>query len=95
MPGIPRLLARESYCWRWSKSGAAEYCACQRAMLLSERLDPTGFEALRPLLADPDPLLRSAAARALAALPPELKVQHLAPLLDDPCDWCGSTRRRV
>ncbi len=54
------------------------------ALLLSERLDPTGFEALRPLLTDPDPLLRSAAARALAVLPPELKVQHLAPLLDDP-----------
>jgi len=54
------------------------------AMLLSERLDPTGFEALRPLLTDPDPVLRSAAARALAVLPPELKVQHLVPLLDDP-----------
>ena len=54
------------------------------AMLLSERLDPTSFEALRPLLTDPDPLLRSAAARALAVLPPELKVQYLVPLLDDP-----------
>lgn len=54
------------------------------AMLLSERLNSTGFEALRPLLTDPDPLLRSTAARALVALPPELKVQHLVPLLDDP-----------
>jgi len=54
------------------------------AVLLGERLDPQSFDALRPLLADPDPLLRSAAARALAALPPELKVQHLIPLLDDP-----------
>jgi predicted CXXCH cytochrome family protein len=53
------------------------------AVLLGERLDPQSFEALRPLLADPDPLLRSAAARALEALPPELKVQHLLPLLDD------------
>ncbi len=54
------------------------------AALLSERLDLAGFEALRPLLTDPDPLLRSTAARALEALPPELKVQHLLPLLDDP-----------
>jgi predicted CXXCH cytochrome family protein len=54
------------------------------AALLGERLDPAGFAALRPLLADSDPLLRSAAARALEALPPELKVQHLLPLLDDP-----------
>jgi predicted CXXCH cytochrome family protein len=54
------------------------------AMLLGERLDPAGFEALRPLLTDPDPLLRSAAARGLEALPPELKVRHLPPLLDDP-----------
>ena len=54
------------------------------AVLLGERLDPAGFEALRPLLTDPDPLLRSAAARGLEALPPELKVKHLLPLLDDP-----------
>jgi tetratricopeptide (TPR) repeat protein len=51
---------------------------------LGDRLDPATFEALRPLLTDPDPLLRSTAARALEALPPELKVQHLLPLLDDP-----------
>ena len=30
-------------------------------VLLGERLDPAGFEALRPLLTDPDPLVRSAA----------------------------------
>lgn len=54
------------------------------AVLLGERLDPAGFEALRPLLTDPDPLLRSAAARGLEGLPPELKVKHLLPLLDDP-----------
>ena len=54
------------------------------AVLLGERLDPAGFEALRPLLTDPDPLVRSAAVRGLAALPPELKVKHLLPLLDDP-----------
>lgn len=54
------------------------------AVLLGERLDPQSFEAIRPLLADPDPLARSAAARALEALPPELKVQNLLPLLDDP-----------
>ena len=36
------------------------------------------------MLTDPDPLLRSTAARGLEALPPELKVQHLLPLLDDP-----------
>ena len=54
------------------------------AVLLGERLDPAGFEALRPLLTDPDPLVRSAAARGLVALPPELKVKHLLPLLDDP-----------
>ena len=54
------------------------------AALLGERLDPKTFEAIRPLLTDPDPLLRSTAARALEALPPELKVQHLLPLLDDP-----------
>lgn len=52
--------------------------------LLGERLDPAGFEAIRPLLTDADPLLRSTATRALEALPPELKVQHVLPLLDDP-----------
>lgn len=54
------------------------------AALLGERLDPAGFETLRPLLTDPDPLLRSAATRGLEGLPPELKVQYLLPLLDDP-----------
>ncbi|MDG4596010.1 MAG: tetratricopeptide repeat protein [Candidatus Contendobacter sp.] len=54
------------------------------AVLLGERLDPAGFETLRPLLTDPDPLLRSAATRGLEGLPPELKVQYLLPLLDDP-----------
>ncbi|MCP5158138.1 MAG: tetratricopeptide repeat protein [Gammaproteobacteria bacterium] len=53
-------------------------------VLLSERLNPIGFEALHPLLIDPDPLLRSAVVQALAALPPELKVRHLIPLLGDP-----------
>ena len=52
--------------------------------LLGERLDPQTFEVIRPLLADPDPLLRSTAARALEALPPELKVRQLLSLLDDP-----------
>ena len=53
-------------------------------VLLGERLDPKAFETIRLLLADPDPLLRSAAARALGALPLELKVRHLLPLLNDP-----------
>ena len=52
--------------------------------LLGNRLNPTAFETIRPLLTDADPLLRSTAARALDALPPELKVQHLLPLLNDP-----------
>ena len=52
--------------------------------LLGNRLDPADFEVIRPLLTDPDPLLRSTAARALGTLPPELKVSHLLPLLDDP-----------
>ena len=52
--------------------------------LLGQRLNPAAFEALRPLLTDSDPLLRSTAAQALETLPPELKVQHLLPLLDDP-----------
>lgn len=54
------------------------------ATLLGERLNSTGFEALRPLLTDPDPLLRSAAARAMVTVRLELKVQHLVPLLNDP-----------
>ncbi len=54
------------------------------AALLGDRLNPAAFETLRPLLADPDPLLRSAAARALDALPPELKLRHLLSLLNDP-----------
>ncbi len=54
------------------------------AALLGERLNPAGFEAIRPLLTNPDPLLRSTAARAMETLPPELKVQHVLPLLDDP-----------
>jgi Flp pilus assembly protein TadD len=52
--------------------------------LLGQRLNPAAFEAIRPLLTDADPLLRSTAAQALQALPPQLKVQHLLPLLDDP-----------
>ena len=52
--------------------------------LLGERLDPQTFEVIRPLLADPDPLLRSTATGALEALPPELKVRQLLSLLDDP-----------
>jgi predicted CXXCH cytochrome family protein len=52
--------------------------------LLGERLNPTVLEALRPRLRDADPLLRATAARALAGLPPALKVSHLLPLLDDP-----------
>ena len=52
--------------------------------LLGNRLNPAAFEAIRPLLTDPDPLLRSAAVRALEALPSALKVEHLWPLLDDP-----------
>lgn len=52
--------------------------------LLGNRLNPAVFEAIRPLLTDPDPLLRSTAARALEALPPELKARDLLPLLNDP-----------
>ncbi|HSA46185.1 MAG TPA: tetratricopeptide repeat protein [Candidatus Competibacteraceae bacterium] len=52
--------------------------------LLGDRLNPAAFEAIRPLLTDPDPLLRSTAARALEALPPELKVRYLLSLLNDP-----------
>ena len=54
------------------------------ASQLGERLNPAAFEALRPLLTDSDPLLRSAATRTLEALPPELKLRHLLPLLNDP-----------
>lgn len=52
--------------------------------LLGERLDPPAFEAIRPLLSDSDPLLRSTAARALDGLPLEWKTRSLLPLLDDP-----------
>jgi Flp pilus assembly protein TadD len=54
------------------------------AAQLGEHLDRPAFDALRPLLADPDPLLRATSARALGALPPELKLRHLLALLDDP-----------
>lgn len=54
------------------------------ASQLGDRLDPAAFEAIRPLLTDPDPLLRSTAARALEGLPPELKARALPPLLNDP-----------
>ena len=54
------------------------------AELLGAHLNPAAFESIRPLLTDPDPLLRSTAARALDALPPELKLRHLLPLLNDP-----------
>jgi Tfp pilus assembly protein PilF len=54
------------------------------AALLGGHLNPAAFDALRPLLTDPDPLLRSTAARALEGLPPELKLRHLLPLLNDP-----------
>lgn len=53
-------------------------------VLLGQRLNPAAFEALRPLLTETDPLLRSTAARALEALPPELKARQLLSLLDDP-----------
>ncbi|MGB5062636.1 MAG: tetratricopeptide repeat protein [Candidatus Competibacter sp.] len=54
------------------------------ASRLGDRLNPAAFEAISPLLTDSDPLLRSTAARALEALPPELKVRYLLPLLNDP-----------
>jgi tetratricopeptide (TPR) repeat protein len=54
------------------------------AALLGQRINPTVFAAVRPLLTDTDPLLRSTAAQALGRLPPELKIQHILPLLDDP-----------
>lgn len=54
------------------------------ALLLGEQLDAASFDALRPLLTDADPLLRSSAVRALESLPPEMKAQYLLPLLDDP-----------
>jgi tetratricopeptide (TPR) repeat protein len=54
------------------------------ASQLGERLNPAAFEALRPLLTDSDPLLRSTATRVLEALPPELKLRYLLSLLNDP-----------
>ncbi|HRD50712.1 MAG: tetratricopeptide repeat protein [Candidatus Competibacter sp.] len=51
---------------------------------LGDRLNSAAFEIIRPLLTDPDPLLRSTAVRALDALPPELKLRQLLPLLNDP-----------
>jgi HEAT repeat protein len=46
--------------------------------------DPKGVAALRERLADPNGLVRAAAAGALAKLQPEGAEVDLAPLLDDP-----------
>ena len=78
-PGAPELL--RALLKNPDQPNIARASAVSR---LGERLNPAGFESIRPLLTDPDPLLRSTAARALEALPPELKVRFLLPLLDDP-----------
>ena len=78
-PGAPELL--RALLKNPNQPNIARASAVSR---LGERLNPAAFESIRPLLTDPDPLLRSTAARALEGLPPELKVRHLPPLLNDP-----------
>ncbi|XXF79301.1 tetratricopeptide repeat protein [Myxococcaceae bacterium GXIMD 01537] len=51
---------------------------------LGDRLNQSAVDAIAALLSDPDPMLRSTAARALDALPSELKLRHLFSLLADP-----------
>lgn len=46
--------------------------------------DMPAADRVTRLLADPDPLVRAAAAGPLRSLPPELRLARLAPLLDDP-----------
>lgn len=45
---------------------------------------PRALQALLAALQDPDPLLRLAATRQMAALPPDLRVQSLSGVLGDP-----------
>lgn len=52
--------------------------------LLGEQLDPRTVEALRPAIADPDPLVRMAAAGASEALPAASRIGLVGPLLRDP-----------
>jgi len=52
--------------------------------LLAPVTDPTLAERTAPLLADPDPLVRAAAATVQRALPPVQRVERLLPLLRDP-----------
>jgi len=51
--------------------------------LLGEQLDASTVEALPPAVADPDPLVRMAAAGASEALPPEMRIPLVRPLLGD------------
>lgn len=46
--------------------------------------DPATADGVSALLADPDPLVRAAAAGALSSLPPETRLDRLAPALTDP-----------
>lgn len=45
---------------------------------------PTGVEAMKRAVGDPDPLVRHAAAAALELLPPDARVAVAVPLLSDP-----------
>jgi predicted CXXCH cytochrome family protein len=53
-------------------------------VLLGRTLSPASLGALRVAVVDPDPLVRSAAPRALPAPPPAPLTQLVAPLLSDP-----------
>jgi predicted CXXCH cytochrome family protein len=52
--------------------------------LLATVADPTIADHAAPLLIDPDPLVRAAAATLQRGLPPEARAVRLVPALDDP-----------
>ncbi len=64
--------------------GLSGFVRASAVRRLGQRLDPATLPALRGALADPDALVRAAAAAALAGVDPGTRGQWLPPLLGDP-----------
>ena len=81
--GIRRRRRRRWSRWR-GQAGIAGIVRATALDLLTPVADPAIADRAAPLLADPDPLVRGAAAGVQRALPPEARLARLAPVLGDP-----------
>lgn len=78
-PGARRALAAVI-----EDRGLSGYVRASALARLAGERDPAAWQAVRASLADPEPLVRAAAAGALADADTATRAQWLAPLLDDP-----------